>query len=91
MFKEPDLRRDSASWRGFVVASFALAALAMGFGVYHIPVDPWIRGYIAMGSLFLVGSSFTLAKTLRDDHEAKKWLNKVSDARTEHMLGNLDA
>ena len=91
MLKDPDLHRDSAGWRGFVLISFAFAALAMGIGIYHLPVDPWVRGYVAMGALFLVGSSFTLAKTIRDDHEAQKWLNKVRDARTEEMLGSLDA
>ena len=90
MYKEPDLRRDSGAWRGFVVVSFVLAAFAMGLGIYHVPVDPWVRGFLAMGALFLTGSAFTLAKTLRDDHEAKKWLNKVADMRTEKMLGGLD-
>ena len=91
MHKDPDLHRDSPGWRLFVVASFVLAALAMGVGIYYLPVEPWVRGYVAMGALFLTGATFTLAKTIRDDHEAKKWINRVKDARTEQMLTDLHA
>jgi hypothetical protein len=31
-----------------------------------MPVDIWIKGYMAMGVLYLTGATFTLAKTLRD-------------------------
>jgi hypothetical protein len=63
----------------------------MGAGVYPLPVDAGVRGYAGMGALLLTGSTFTLAKTLRDDHEANKWLNRVQDARTERTLHHLDA
>ena len=90
MRSDPDLLRDSPGWRVFAIASFALAVVAMGVGIYWLPVDAWIRGYVAMGTLFLTGSTFTLAKTLRDDHEAQKWTTRVKDARTEQMLVDLD-
>jgi hypothetical protein len=34
----------------------------------------------------LVQSCITLTKTLRDNHEATKFLNRVEDARTERLL-----
>ncbi|MEM1055939.1 MAG: YiaA/YiaB family inner membrane protein [Bacteroidota bacterium] len=88
--KDPDLHRDSPGWRAFVIISFACAVIAMGVGISLLPVEPWVRGYVAMGALFLTGSSFTLAKTLRDDHEATKWLNRVKDAKTERMIADLE-
>ena len=91
MRTDPDLLRDSPGWRLFALVSFALSLVAMGVGIYALPVEGWVRGYVAMGTLFLTGSTFTLAKTLRDDHEAKKWLNRVHDARTEQMLQDLEA
>ena len=36
--------------------------------------------------LFLVGSSFTLAKTLRDNHEALRLVNRVKSAKTERLI-----
>ena len=51
--------------------SFGVAALAVGIGITYLPVDRWIRGFLAVGALFLVSSSFTLAKCVRDHQEAQ--------------------
>ena len=84
------LRLDSPGWLFFVKASFATALLGMLAGVVIMPVDLWIRGYLAMGSLFLVGSSFTLAKTLRDQFESSKLINRLSQAKAEKLLQEYD-
>ena len=55
-------------------------------GIFFLPADIWIKGYLAMASLFLTGTTFTLAKTLRDEHEAKRLINKIEDAATERVL-----
>lgn len=80
------LKLDSPGWIFFVKASFACALLGMVGGVIMMPVDLWVRGYVVMGSLFLVGSSFTLAKTLRDQFEASKLINRLSQAKAERLL-----
>jgi hypothetical protein len=49
--------------------SFAAALIAVGFGISYLPVDPWIRAFLAVGTLFLVTSTFTLAKCVRDAQE----------------------
>lgn len=86
-----DARRlDSPGWIFFVKASFACAMLGMVGGVAMMPVDLWIRGYVIMGSLFLVGSSFTLSKTLRDQFESAKLVNRLSQARAEKLLEEYD-
>ncbi|MEZ5581945.1 MAG: hypothetical protein R3F37_03430 [Candidatus Competibacteraceae bacterium] len=46
--------------------------------------------YGAMGTLFVVGSTFTFAKTVRDEFEAKKLINRIQDAKTERMLKDHD-
>ena len=48
----------------------------MGIGISMVPGHSWIHAYFAMSALLLTGSSFTLAKMLRDRHEAD-----VLDAR----------
>lgn len=80
------IRLDSPSWIFFVKASFACAIAGMVFGIAAMPVEIWIRGYLILGSLFLVGSTFTLSKTLRDQFEASKLINKLAQARTEKLL-----
>jgi hypothetical protein len=39
-----------------------------------------------MASIFTVGASFTLAKTVRDEHEANRLINKIEDAAAERVL-----
>jgi len=79
-------QQNSQSWMFFVKASFGLSALAMGIGIFFLPTDLWVKGYLAMGTLFLVGSTFTLAKTLRDEFEATKLITKIHEAKTEKIL-----
>ncbi len=50
--------------------SFGVAAVAVGIGITYLPVDRWIRGFLAVSCLFLVSSAFTLAKCVRDQQEA---------------------
>jgi hypothetical protein len=79
-------RYDSPAWVFFVQVSFACALVGMLFGIWMMPAEVWIRGYMILGTLFLVGSTFTLAKTLRDQFEGSKLINKLAQARTEKML-----
>ena len=39
-----------------------------------------------MALLFTVGSTFSLAKTMRDRYEASKFVNRVASAKTEKIL-----
>ena len=80
------IRLDSPSWIFFVKASFACAMAGMVFGLAVMPVEIWMRGYMILGTLFLVGSTFTLSKTLRDQFEGAKLINQIAEARTEKML-----
>ena len=49
--------------------SFAVALLTMIFAIFYLPVDPWIRAFLGLGTMFLTTSSFTLAKCVRDAQE----------------------
>ncbi len=87
---EHGIQRDSAAWIFFVKLSFVISVLALALGIYFIPAELWVKGYMAMGSLFVIGSSITLSKTLRDEHEARKLINKISEAKTERILKTYD-
>jgi len=88
--EQPTLTQDSGAWIAFTQIAFALSVLAMLVGIWLLPVDLWIRGYLAMGFLFAVSSTITLCKTSRDNHEARKLINRVHEAKTEKLLHEYD-
>ncbi len=88
--KDVQIQQDSVAWKFFVVVSFVMSLGATSMGILILPVEMWVRGYIAMGLYFTISSCFILSKTLRDAHEADKLVNKISDARTNKMLKEFD-
>ncbi|MGE3914284.1 MAG: YiaA/YiaB family inner membrane protein [Hyphomicrobiaceae bacterium] len=77
---------NTGAWLTFTYAQFACAAFMAGLGIWFLPVDVMVKGYMLMANVFLVGSAFTLAKTLRDEHEARRLANRLDEARTEKLL-----
>ncbi len=80
------LSQNTSAWRFQVWIAFALSFGLTLIGLYYAEIDIWTKGYLAMGLIFTVGSCFSLAKTLRDDHEYSKVVNRVSAAKTEQIL-----
>ncbi|NTW97362.1 MAG: hypothetical protein HGB28_02300 [Oscillochloris sp.] len=79
-------QKDSPAWIAFVWISFVISSALMILGVWYLPVDSWVKGYFAMGFFFTIGSTFSLSKTLRDQHESRRLLNRIVDAKTEKIL-----
>ncbi|MCH9808403.1 MAG: hypothetical protein K0U74_11775 [Alphaproteobacteria bacterium] len=77
---------NTGAWITFNYISFGAAAAMMALGIWGLPTDLWVKGYLAMGAVFLTGSCFTLAKTLRDEHEARRFTNRIEEAKTEKLL-----
>lgn len=65
-----DAEVDTAGWRLIVWIAFAAAVLLTGWGLYRMEVSYWQKAYMVVGWLFLVSTTFTLAKTVRDGHDA---------------------
>ena len=63
-------QKDTNAWILQCWASFILAISTTAVGVIYLPVDIWVKSFVGMGLTFSVGSSFTLAKTIRDNNEA---------------------
>jgi hypothetical protein len=76
----------SSAWLTFTYASFLASAGMVAAGILFLPLDLWAKGYLAMGALMLTQSCITLTKTLRDNVEAEKLVNRIEDARTERLL-----
>jgi hypothetical protein len=45
-----------------------------------------MKGYLTMGIVMLVQSCITLTKTIRDNDETSKLVNRIEDAKTERLL-----
>jgi hypothetical protein len=70
--------------------SFGVAVVAVGTGIAYLPVDAWVRGFLAIGTLFLISSCFTLAKVVRDQQEASTVRGRVDEARLEKLMAEHD-
>ena len=70
--------------------SFVLAVAVTGFGIFHLPVDGWQKAFLGMGMLFTVGSTFTLSKTVRDQHEQESLTARIDEARVTKLLAEVD-
>ncbi|MEM6321339.1 MAG: YiaA/YiaB family inner membrane protein, partial [Bacteroidota bacterium] len=74
--------------------AFGIAFVGMCLGLIYMEADLATKGFLAMSYLFSVTSCFTLAKVVRDRHEAERFINKVESAKTEkflnesHSIGN---
>src|SRR3954454_24405153 len=76
----------SGAWVTFTYVSFSASAFMVAVGVFFLPLDLWIKGYLAMGIVMLVQSCVTLTKTVRDMHEGGKMVNRIEDAKAERLL-----
>ncbi|MCL8485795.1 MULTISPECIES: YiaA/YiaB family inner membrane protein [Bradyrhizobium] len=76
----------SGAFVTFSYVSFAASAFLVALGVFFMPIDLWMKGYLTMGIVMLVQTCVTLTKTLRDRHESSKLVNRIEDARAERLL-----
>jgi hypothetical protein len=72
------------------ILSFVTALAALIVGVAVLPVDAWVRGFLAVGVLYVVTSTFTLAKVVRDHQESTTVHSRVDQARLEKLLSEHD-
>ncbi len=70
--------------------AFVLAAVGTLAGIVLLAADLATKGFLAMGFVFTVSACFTLAKVVRDKHEADRLYNKVERAKTEKFLSETE-
>lgn len=70
--------------------SFGVSLTGLVLAVLYMPGDPWMRAFLAMTTLFLVSSSFTLAKVIRDNQETTSVVSRLDQARVEKILAEHD-
>ena len=70
---------DTRMWGSVVWGGFSVAMALTAWGLWNMPVNPTYKAFLGVSWLFLISCVFTLAKTLRDAHEAL-----LAQVRAEH-------
>lgn len=65
-----DEQIDTQAWVMMVWVAFAAAVGLTAWGLWRMSISTWQKGYMVVSWLFLVSTTFSLAKTIRDEHEA---------------------
>ena len=72
------------------IVSFGISLAAVVIGILSLPVGISMRGFLAVGLLYVVTSTFTLAKVVRDHQEANSVHGRIDQARVEKLLSEHD-
>ncbi|HEY7009415.1 MAG TPA: YiaA/YiaB family inner membrane protein [Jatrophihabitantaceae bacterium] len=86
----PTPSKTTAAFFAQAALSFALALGGMIIGELYLPASGWTRAFLALGTVFLVTSSFTLAKCVRDAQENVSVISRLDQARLERLLAEFD-
>ena len=62
---------DTPMWKLVVWGGFLTAMGLTGWGLLRMEINDTYKAFLGASWLFLISSAFTLAKTLRDRHEAE--------------------
>ena len=71
-------RTDTPLWGVVIWGGFWVAMALTAWGLWRMDVNPTYKAFLGVSWLFVISTAFTLAKTLRDAHEAL-----LADARCE--------
>jgi hypothetical protein len=74
------LDRPSRAWVNFSYICFTASVSMAGGGIFALPLGGWARVRFAAGKAIVVQSCFTLAKIMRDRHEASRMINRIEAA-----------
>jgi hypothetical protein len=80
------MSKNTAAFFIQAAAAFGVSFVGVLAGILFLPLDPWQRLFLGMSVLFLVTSCFSLAKVIRDQHEATTVRVRLDEARMEKLL-----
>lgn len=80
----------TAAFHTQAMLSFGVSLAAVVVGTVYLPVDGWVKAFLAIAVLYAVTSAFTLAKCVRDRQDSLTVVNRVDQARMEKLLAEHD-
>jgi hypothetical protein len=72
------------------ILSFAVSLSSVVIALIYLPSDGWIKGFLGLGLLYVVTSTVTLCKVVRDRQELSEVTNRVDQARLDKLLAEHD-
>ena len=85
----PNAKNTTAFYAQSAIA-FGLALCTMLIAIYYLPYAPWPKAFLALGTVFLTTSSFSLAKCVRDAQESQYVVSRLDQARVDRILADHD-
>ena len=82
--------KNTTAFAAQAAISFGASLFAMLVAVYFIEAEPWVKGFLALGTLYLTTSTFTLAKVVRDMQEDQRVFHRIDQARVDKLLAEHD-
>jgi hypothetical protein len=82
--------RTTAAFFAQSVISFTVSLAVTIVGIGYLQDSRWVRAFLALGLLYVVTSSFTLAKCIRDRQEETAIVSRVDQARLDKLLAEQD-
>jgi hypothetical protein len=86
----PTASRNTPAFFAQAALSFGLALTGMIIAELNVTAGGWTRAFLALGTVFLVTSTFTLAKCIRDAQESGSVISRLDQARLERLLAEFD-
>ncbi|WP_433167556.1 YiaA/YiaB family inner membrane protein [Kribbella sp. CA-247076] len=88
--RKPIQPSTTAAYYVQAIISFAIALTAMSLALIYLPASGWIRAFLAIGLLYVVTSTITLSKVIRDRQELAEVTTRVDQARLDKLLTEHD-
>ncbi|ONH33620.1 YiaA/YiaB family inner membrane protein [Pseudofrankia asymbiotica] len=87
---KPPPSRNTTAYFVQAILSFAISTVSVVVAIAYLPGDAWMRGLLGLGLLYVVTSTFTLAKCVRDHQESASVVSRVDQVRLERLLAEHD-
>jgi hypothetical protein len=84
----PTTTKNTTAFYAQSAIAFGIALFTMLVAIYYLPGDGWPKAFLALGTVFLVTSSFSLAKCVRDAQESSYVVSRLDQARVDKILAD---
>jgi hypothetical protein len=86
----PSQRPMTTAFYAQAALSFGLSLASVAIAIAWLPVNGWQRAFLALGLIYLVSSTFTLSKCVRDRQESQEVTHRVDQARIDKIISEHD-
>jgi hypothetical protein len=84
----PNTSKNTTAFYAQSAIAFGIALFTMLAAIYYLPADGWPKAFLALGTVFLVTSSLSLAKCVRDAQETQYVVSRLDQARVDKILAD---